>query len=86
MLIKASNNNYNWRTARTANGKLQHMGFAFDTDHTPYHILEGLIDADNVEEQDPFEVPEDSSGHSYSTPYISTLNLNENYERCGEDV
>ena len=72
---------------RTANGKLQHMGFAFDTDHTPYHILEGLIDADNVEEQDPFEVPAVTAAVTLIPRHtFLQLNLNENYERCGEDV
>ena len=33
---------------RTPDEKLQHAGFAFELNHNPYHILEGMIDADDV--------------------------------------
>ena len=73
---------------RTPDEKLQHAGFAFELNHNPYHILEGMIDADDVvNDQSAFEVPAVTAALAMiPRQTFLRLNLNENFQRCGEDV
>ena len=73
---------------RFSDGRLQHAGMSFDYHHLPYHIAEGLINAQDVISGLP----------SYEVPCVtgalmlvrkSTFKeqpFDESYIRCGEDV
>ena len=74
---------------RSPDEKLQHAGFGFELNHTPYHILEGMIAADDVVVNDKtaFEVPAVTAAVVLiPRQTFLQLSLNENYQRCGEDV
>lgn len=73
---------------RTPDEKLQHAGFGFELNHNPYHILEGMIAAaDLAKDQTAFEVPAVTAAVALiPRKTFLQLSLNENYQRCGEDV
>ena len=73
---------------RTPDEQLQHAGFSFELNHNPYHILEGMIAAgDFVNDQTAFEVPAVTAAVALiPRQTFLQLSLNENYQRCGEDV
>ena len=73
---------------RMPDGRLQHGGMNFDYHHLPYHIAEGLINAEDViSGLPPYEVPCVSG--ALMLVRKSTFKeqpFDENYVRCGEDV
>ena len=73
---------------RTPDEQLQHAGFSFELNHNPYHILEGMIAADDfANDQTAFEVPAVTAAVALiPRKTFLQLSLNENYQRCGEDV
>jgi len=73
---------------RTPDEQLQHAGFSFELNHNPYHILEGMIAADDfANDQTAFEVPAVTAAVALiPRQTFLQLSLNENYQRCGEDV
>ena len=73
---------------RSPNQQLQHMGFCFDMNHNPYHILEGMLDASEaLSDASIIEVPAVTAAVAM-IPRATFLNLrlNESYQRCGEDI
>ena len=73
---------------RTPDGRLQHMGFCFDINHNPYHILEGTLDASEATSDGiAFEVPAVTAAVVLmQRDTFLKLRFNETYQRCGEDV
>ena len=73
---------------RMPDGRLQHGGMGFDYHHLPYHIAEGLINAEDViSGLPPFEVP--CVTGALMLVRKSTFKeqpFDESYIRCGEDV
>ena len=73
---------------RRPDGRLQHGGMSFDYHHLPYHIAEGLINAEEViSGLPPYEVP--CVTGALMLVRKSTFKeqpFDESYTRCGEDV
>ena len=73
---------------RMPDGRLQHGGMSFDYHHLPYHIAEGLINAEDViSGLPPYEVP--CVTGALMLVRKSTFKeqpFDESYIRCGEDV
>ena len=73
---------------RTPDGSLQHGGMSFDLHHTPYHIAEGLISANDViSGLQAYEVPGVTAAVMLIRKTTFTQQpFDESYNRCGEDV
>ena len=73
---------------RMPDGRLQHGGMNFDYHHVPYHIAEGLINAEDViSGLPPYEVP--CVTGALMLVRKSTFEeqpFDVSYKRCGEDV
>ena len=73
---------------RMPDGNLQHGGMAFDINHTPYHIAEGLAGiTDLISELPPYEVSCVTGAMMLvRKKTFSQQPFEESYKRCGEDV
>ena len=73
---------------RMPDGRLQHGGMNFDYHHLPYHIAEGLINAEDlISGLPPYEVP--CVTGALMLVRKSTFEehpFDVSYQRCGEDV
>ena len=73
---------------RDQKNKITHAGILFNLFHSPYHRLEGLVDADHIFLNQNTEKITAVTGALILIPrnILIQVKLNENYNVCGEDV